>query len=162
VRVLPVKQTIAIMGVPASGHSPEGTAVALGSSMQNAAVGVAYTYSWQVLKNNSPFASGNGSSLTFTPDDNGTHQATLTRADPDPYGDTISNTQTLTADNVAPTPRLASSFSGTVYSALPFTATATDPSAVDTSVGFNYAWDFGDGSGGTGASPSHTYTNAGN
>ena len=42
-----------------------------------------------------------------------------------------------------------------------FTASATDVSPAVQSAGFTYAWTFGDGSTGTGATPSHTYTTAG-
>ena len=46
-------------------------------------------------------------------------------------------------------------------SSLSFTASATDPSSVDTTAGFTYNWNFGDGATATGAAPSHTYTAAG-
>ena len=42
-----------------------------------------------------------------------------------------------------------------------FKASATSPSVTDMHAGFTYAWNFGDGSTGSGASLSHTYTTAG-
>lgn len=63
--------------------------------------------------------------------------------------------------NVAPTPAIAGP-SGTIPgNAITFTGSATDPSPADTAAGFTYAWNFGDGTTGSGPSVTHTYAAAG-
>ena len=52
-------------------------------------------------------------------------------------------------------------FSGKAMIAIPFHASATSPSSVDKAAGFTYTWNFGDGTTGSGASPSHTYAKPG-
>jgi PKD repeat protein len=148
--------SVVLTGVPASGHSPEGTAVTLGETVTG--VG-GYTYAWSVTKNGGPFSSGNTASFAFTPDDNGTYVTTLTVTDQ--TGQSGSASQTITADNVAPTPQIT----GTPWGVAPGTTvslggSATDPSSVDTAAGFTYAWSvtkngvpFTSGSG-----PSFTFT----
>src|ERR1043166_1488956 len=153
--VKPPVPTITITGAPANGHSPEGTAITLGSNVQGTSAGVGYTYAWQVLKNNSPFASGSLAALTFTSDDNATYKATLTLTDS--YGQVASASQTIVADNVAPTATITPP-SGPVagiaaaFQAWPPARGSADSSAVLTSRG-----NFGDNPAAVpGAPPSHT------
>ncbi len=71
-------------------------------------------------------------------------------------------TTTITINNVAPSVTLASTMSGTVGTALVLAATVTDPSTADTTAGFTYLWNFGDGSAtSTLAHPSHTFATPG-
>src|SRR5262249_49439782 len=73
--------------------------------------------------------------------------------------------------NVAPTGKiLAAATSGATLSAqssiavgtpVSFSASATDPSSVDTMAGFAYGWDFGDGTSAAGTQVVHTYAQAG-
>jgi len=83
INVVAVNPAVAITNAPAS--SPEGTAISLGSTVTPAAnTADTFTYAWSVLKtntdgfNNFLFASGTNSTITFTPDDEGTYTATLT------------------------------------------------------------------------------------
>src|SRR5262249_10290606 len=75
--------------------------------------------------------------------DDGTYTATLTVTDA--LGRSSSDTAVITVSNVAPTPAISGPPTGAVGAALSFAASATDPSAADTTAGFSYAWDFGDG-----------------
>jgi PKD repeat protein len=147
-----------ITGVPVSGHSPEGSAVTLGAKVSGGAAG-ADGYAWSVTKNGAAFAAGTGASFTFTPDDNATYQIALTVTDS--AGHTATAGQGLVVDNVPPTASLSAPSSGLTGQALSFTASATDPSAVDTAAGFTYTWSFGDGTTASGAAASHAYTSAG-
>jgi PKD repeat protein len=138
-----VPPTAAITGAPATGHSPEGTAITLGSNVTDpdpAGQAAGSTYSWTVTKNGSPFATGNAASITFTPDDAGTYVATLTATDND-GGASAPVSTTITADDVAPTVTIT----GAPVSAAPgavisLGSAVTDPSSVDTAAGFTYSW----------------------
>ncbi len=94
---------------------------------------------WAVTKNGSPFATGSGGTLTFTPDDNGTYVATFTAADKD--GGVGTATDTVAVANVAPTPTIASpAAQGYAGVAVALTGSVTDPSPVDTAAGLTLAW----------------------
>jgi PKD repeat protein len=67
----------------------------------------------------------------------------------------------ITVTNVPPTPSFTPPSAIDVTLPTSFTGSATDPSTADTQAGFSYTWNFGDGSTGSGASASHTYTKAG-
>lgn len=64
---------------------------------------------------------------------------------------------TIQHNNIAPTLTVAPSFSGDEGSPIQFTASATGPCAA----GATYAWHFSDGGTAFGASPQHTFTDAG-
>src|SRR2546426_139416 len=68
VNVVDVPPGVSIVGAPAS--SPEGTAINLTSTASGTGT---LAYAWGVTKNGSSFAAGSGTSLSFTPDDNGTY-----------------------------------------------------------------------------------------
>ncbi len=68
-----------ITGLPALGHSPEGTKVTLGSSVSGG-VG-ADAYSWTVTEGGATVATGTTASLAFTPSAAGTYQVALTVTD---------------------------------------------------------------------------------
>jgi uncharacterized delta-60 repeat protein len=140
ISVFNVAPTPTIAGAP--GSSPEGSAIALtGSATDPSTVDTAagFTFAWSVLKNGNVFTSGAGASFSFTPDDDGTYLVTLSATDKDGGVGTTSSTVLVT--NVPPTPAIgglpASSPEGTTLS---LTASATDPSPVDTAAGFTFAW----------------------
>ena len=117
---------------------------------------VGSTFTWD-------FGDGTMTSGTLTPvhtyQDNGTYTATLTAKDPS--GNVIQDTAKVTVKNVAPTPNAQGPYASTSAAPIAFKATAIDPSSVDTASGFTFTWDFGDGTTGTGATPSHAYAKTG-
>jgi Ca2+-binding RTX toxin-like protein len=163
-----VAPTASITGAPASGHRPEGTAIALGSSVTDPSsvdTAAGFTYAWSVTKNGAAYASGSAASFTFTPDDNGTYVVTLTVTDKD-GGVSPPATATILVDNVAPTAGLSGPTDGVRGQARTFTLTATDPSSVDQAAGFTFAIAWGDGAtqtvtGPSGTAVSHVYTASG-
>ncbi len=108
------------------------------------------TYTW----NFGDGATGTGVNATHTYASAGTYTIALTVADPQGLTNSTSQTVTVVA-NQAPT----AAFTATVDShAVAFDATtSSDP---DGSLA-SYAWDFGDGQTGTGATVTHTYATAG-
>jgi PKD repeat protein len=131
----------------------EGSAVTFSGS-ETGGVGP-FTYSW----NFGDGTTGTGSlTPTHTYANHGTFTATLTVTDS--LGQKSSASTSVTVNDVAPTANAAGPYSGSPGLAISFNGSATDPGANDAS-GFTYAWDFGDGTTGTGSSPSHTYAAAG-
>src|SRR5204863_2721997 len=84
----------------------------------------AVALSWAVYKNggSAAYASGSGSSLQFTPDDNGSYRVVLTAADGD--GGAASAETTINVANVAPTPAIGS-VSGALLEGSTLTVTET-------------------------------------
>jgi len=147
---------------------PEGSTVALTSTVTD---GVAPTYDWSVTKDGgvTPFATGTTADFSFTPDDNGTYDVTLVVTDTDANGTTtVTDTETITAFNVAPTASISGPAVGVPGQPLPFTLGATDPSAVDVAAGFTFKIDWNnDGTvddtvtGAPGTVVTHIFTNTG-
>jgi ELWxxDGT repeat protein len=139
--VTTVAPSVAILGSPQS--ESEGTPISLTAqatdpSPVDAAAG--FTYAWSVTKDSQPFATGTGSGIGFTPDDEGTYVVTATATDDD--GDVSAPaSQTINVMNVPPSPAIqglpASVPEG---GSVVVTATATDPSPVDTAAGFGFTW----------------------
>jgi hypothetical protein len=71
--------TAVITGLPASGHSPVGTALALGSSIADpwSVDLTGLVYSWTVTDNGQTVATGSGASLSFTPHAAGSYVVSL-------------------------------------------------------------------------------------
>jgi PKD repeat protein len=119
-----------------------------------------YTFSFD-FDNNGTFEISNSVSPTATipasyfPDGPGTR--TVRGRVADSSGLFTDYTTTIQVTNVAPTAKVSGPGTVVLGKAATFQASASDPSPVDQAAGFTFAWDFGDGSKGTGASPSHTY-----
>ena len=147
VHVANVAPSPAIAGAPASG--PEGTEISLTGSATDPSVAdttAGFTFSWSVTKDASPFASGSGASFAFTPDDNGSYVVTLSATDKD--GGLGTTTKTITATNVAPTATFTAPSSVAEGSPISLSFSAeTDASSADTTAGFTYAFDCGNGAG---------------
>ncbi|WP_165250234.1 PKD domain-containing protein [Paludisphaera soli] len=103
---------------------------------------------------------GSGSSTpSHRYEDSGAYTATLTVTDA--QGRSATARRAVTVLDVAPTVSLSAPTSAGPGTAVPFSASATDPSPLDRAAGFTYNWRFGDGATGTGASPTHVYASPG-
>jgi hypothetical protein len=156
-----VTPTASITGAPASGHSPEGTAINLASTVTDPnPLNTSFTYSWSVTKDGVAFTSGSSADLSFTPDDNGTYVVSFSATDQ--AGGVDTDTATIIVDNVAPTLSVSGPTDGVLGQARVFTLTASDPSPVDQTAGFTFTIDWGEGSpqtlsGSSGTTVSHVY-----
>jgi hypothetical protein len=156
-----VAPTASITGAPTT--SPEGTQISLGSSVTDPSsvdTAAGFTYSWSVTKNGNAYASGSNSTVSFTPDDDGTYVVSFSATDKD--NGTGSDSETITVTNVAPTASITgaptTSPEGTQIS---LGSSVSDPSSVDTLAGFTRSWSVTKdgvayGSGGSGANFSFT------
>ena len=78
----PIMPSVRIRLVTAPATSDEGTPISLTSTITDPG-DETFGYDWQVTKDGNPYTSGSGTTLDFTPDDNGTYQVTLTVNDGD-------------------------------------------------------------------------------
>jgi PKD domain/K319L-like, PKD domain/Bacterial Ig domain len=146
VTVTGIAPAVHVTSGPAS--SPEGSSVTVGGSASSPDADdnkAGFSYSWQVTKNGASYASGNGATFTFTPDDNGTYVATLQATDDGGMKGTDS--MTVAGTNVAPTAHIAGVTASAPPALLPwetltFAGSFTDPGVLDT---HTVTWDFGDG-----------------
>jgi PKD repeat protein len=116
--------------------------------------GTIASYDWDFGDGNT----GTGASPQHAYAAAGTYTVTLTVTDDAGDTDTASTTATIDAANQAPTADPNGPYSGTVGIAVTFDGSgSTDP---DGSI-VAYDWDFGDGTTGTGVSPTHTYAASG-
>jgi PKD repeat protein len=110
-----------------------------------------YAYAWSLGDG----AAGSDSSLTHRYGDNGTYVVTLTVSDAG--GQSIQDTVLVTVANDAPTASAGGPYSTPLGTSVTLQGVATDPSSADTAAGLTFAWEFGDGTTGSGASPTHAY-----
>ena len=116
--------------------------------------GQALTYAWSFGDG----TSGTGVSPTHAYTDAKTYTVTLTVTNTSGLTATATTTATITAKAPsAPTANAGGPYTGTPGAAITFSgAGSTDPQGQ----ALTYLWNFGDGSTGTGVSPTHTYTDA--
>jgi len=111
----------------------EGTAItAVGSATDPAGNNDTLTYAWSVFKGASLFVTGSGSSITFTPDDDGSYRIELTVSDEDGGSTTVS--QTIVVVNVSPASTI-DSISPVRQEGMPITVTGSGldaPGVTDT------------------------------
>ena len=99
----------AIITGPTQGQ--EGSAVSLNASATDpGGANDPISFTWSITKQGTPFTSGTGPAISFTPDDNGLYEVTLTATDDDGGSDTI--THTVDVANVAPTPSITGPTTG--------------------------------------------------
>lgn len=90
----------------------------------------------------------------------GTYTATLTASDG--YGLSGASSVQVEVHDVAPALSVTGPTSAPVQNSVSFTASASSSSPAVEAAGFQYSWQFGDGSTANGPSPSHTYSQDGN
>jgi hypothetical protein len=159
VDVLNIAPIVTLAG-PAT--SDEGSPITLAANVTDPGLLDTFTYAWTVTKNGAAYAAGTGTSLTFTPDDNGAFVATLAVTDKDGgIGSALASVDVL---NVAPVVgAIAGPSVGVRGQALSFAAGYTDPGTLDTQT---VAWQIVDAGGavvasGTGATIAFTPANLG-
>jgi PKD repeat protein len=144
--------TAAITATPASGAVP--LAVSFNGSASTAPAGATLTnYAWNFGDGGT--ATGATASRTYTAP--GSYTATLTVTDS--FGQTDSETVAINVTNSAPTASFtATPTSGNAPLAVAFNGAGSSDPENHT---LTYAWDFGDGTTGTGVAPNKTYNAAG-
>jgi chitodextrinase len=138
-------------------RTPENTPVTLSATATGGSSLAGNTFAWDLDGNGTFEASGRQVSTTFA--DNGTYAVSVRVTDS--TGQTAVNTATVQVDNVAPTVTYGGPAKSMAGEAVTLQARASDPSPVDVAAGLAFQWDFGDGTTGSGASPSHKYAKAG-
>jgi hypothetical protein len=124
-----------------------------------------FAYDWSVSKNGSPFASGTGAQIDFTPDDNGDYVLTVRATDKDGgVSDPVS--RQISVGNQAPTAVLANSGPVGEGAEAVFGFSSQSDAGADVASGFTYAWDWNDDgvfevSGSTSSSASHAFADDG-
>ncbi|MCY2954850.1 MAG: PKD domain-containing protein [Planctomycetota bacterium] len=144
-----------ISGVPVA--SPEGSPITLTGSCSGTAP---IDYAWAVTRSDAPYATGSGSTFSFTPDDDGAYPVTLRATDA--TGLTGSATATVRVANVAPTLSVTGAPLAEEGASYELKLAATDPAA-DTIASWTINW--GDGTKETIEAPissaTHTYALSG-
>ena len=149
----PQPQPTARPGGPYTGYFT--APVAFDGSLSSGPIGQSLTYAWNFGDGST--ATGGAPTHAYPVGPTSTYTVTLTVTDT--AGQSNSATTTVTLGYRAPVARAAApSTDAAVNAAVTFSATqSSDPQGL----ALTYAWDFGDGTSGTGAQPSHTYTTAG-
>ncbi len=80
---LPLVPVVGFTGLPGGNTGPEGTQISLSANITSPGAGGPYTSAWSVTKQGagSPFATGTSSTFSFTPNDNGAYNLSLTVTD---------------------------------------------------------------------------------
>ncbi len=142
----------ALSATPTSGKAP--LAVNFDASSSTDADGTVASYGWAFADG----ASGSGVSVNHTYDSAGSYLATLTVTDNEGAGATDTLTITVLANQPPQASFTVSPTSGPAPLSVNMDASAsTDNDGAISS----YAWDYGDGSSGSGVTSSHTYPDAG-
>lgn len=152
----PNQAPVADAGGPYSGTA--GSAIAFdGTASSDPDGDTPLTYSWDFGDG----ATGTGATTAHTYSSSGTFTVTLVVTDArGTSGEPATTSAVITeAPNEAPVADAGGPYAGNTGSAIDFDGTgSSDP---DGDLPLTYSWDFGDGSTGTGATPSHAYDEAG-
>ena len=146
-----VAPVVTITGAP-GGSITEGTVVSLGQTTTDAGAADTHTYAWSVTKNGNAYATGSGTGLSFTPDDNGVYAVTVVATDDD--GGQDPDSRTITVVNQAPQVSLGADLILDQGQPLSYVGSFTDPGLVDAFIG---AVDYGAGSEALSLTPARTF-----
>lgn len=138
-----IAPTITALNAPANGV--EGTAISFTPTTTDVSSGdqtAGFTYSWTVTKDGNAFTTGSGSTVSFTPTDNGSYTIDVTAKDKDNGVSTVSSA-TIVVTNVAPTINIPTSATVAEGSTYTLSFSATDPGSDTISA---WAINWGDGS----------------
>jgi PKD repeat protein len=132
---------VTIDGAPAT--SPEGTAIMLSSTVVDPGTADTFSYAWAVKKNGVEYATGSGAGITFTPDDNGSYEVTLTATDDD-GGATAAAAVLIEVTNVAPTAHAGGPYRVEEWGTVALAGAGSDPAGANDPL--TLEWDLdGDG-----------------
>lgn len=136
--VLPFAPVASITGAPLNNTGPEGTAVNLSASITSPGSGGPYTYSWSVLRQGDsvPLATGDQSTFSYTPPDDGNYTVSLTVTDATQQQGTAS--VVIAATNADPTVTITGVPNDiTLGQSVTLNSQITDPGSADT---HTYQW----------------------
>jgi len=116
-----------------------------------------YTFSWAFGDG----ATGTGAAVYHTYSTTGSYSVVLTAKDSSPSQQTATSQQTITVTSPPPPPSLTASFMESLSNSVVGQTVSFTGSASGGTAPYNYAWNFGDSSTGSGSSASHVYQTAG-
>jgi len=116
-----------------------------------------YTFSWAFGDG----ATGTGAAVYHTYSTTGSYSVVLTAKDSSPSQQTATSQQTITVTSPPPPPSLTASFTESLSNSVVGQTVSFTGSASGGTAPYNYAWNFGDSSTGSGSSASHVYQTAG-
>ena len=128
-----------------------GLKVSVDGSTSTDTDGTVSSYAWDFGDG----TSGTGKTTSHTYSSGGTYSVVLTVTDDGGATDSVTHAVTVSKTNAAPKAAFTSDTSGLKVSVDGSTSTDTDGTVS------SYAWDFGDGTSGTGKTTSHTYSSGG-
>ena len=143
---------VANIGGPYTGQT--GRSITFDASTSTDPNKSALTFAW----NFGDGSQGSGATVTHSYAKTGKYTVALTLTDTYKQTATATTTATITNPAQPPVANPGGPYTGTTGRSIAFNGSgSTDPNGLS----LTYAWDFGDGSTGTGASPGHTYGTAG-
>ena len=116
-----------------------------------------YSFSWAFGDG----ATGTGAAVYHTYSTTGSYSVVLTAKDSSPSQQTATSQQTITVTSPPPPPSLTASFTESLSNSVVGQTVSFTGSASGGTAPYNYAWNFGDASTGSGSSASHIYQTAG-
>ena len=140
-------------------YSPSSPQVSQQVSFTASAAGgtAPYTFSWAFGDG----ATGTGAAVYHTYSTTGSYSVVLTAKDSSPSQQTATSQQTITVTSPPPPPSLTASFTESLSNSVVGQTVSFTGSASGGTAPYNYAWNFGDSSTGSGSSASHIYQTAG-
>jgi hypothetical protein len=142
ITVANVAQTVSMSQAPTTANEGDEIDFNVGiTDPSTADTEAGFTPTWHVVKNGNDafFASGTGTEVDFTPNDNGAYVIDVMTTDKD--GNEVPASSNLTVSNVAPTASITNApTTSPEGTAITMGSTAADVSSADTTAGLTYAW----------------------